>query len=56
VGVVCPLEEVRVDLQVMLGFRVAELTGDVEDVQAVGDQQRREAVAERVERQLSRPF
>jgi hypothetical protein len=46
------LEQVRVDLESDARVRVAELAADVDDVQPVGDQQRGEAVAERVKRQL----
>jgi hypothetical protein len=43
------LEQVRVDLQGDVRVCVAELTGDEDDVQASGDQQRGIAVAKRVE-------
>jgi hypothetical protein len=48
------VEQVRVDLQGDARVGVTELARDVDDVQPVRDQQRGEAVAERVERQLSR--
>lgn len=50
-GVVCAGEQVGVDLECDAGVGVAELARDEHDVEAVGDQQRGEAVAERVQRQ-----
>jgi hypothetical protein len=52
--VVGVFEQVRVDLQGDVRVGVAELAADVDDVQAFGDQERGEAVAERVERELAR--
>jgi hypothetical protein len=52
--VVGAVEQVRVHLQGDAGIRVPELAADVDDVQPVRDQERGEAVAERVERELSR--
>ena len=49
-----PVEQVRVDLQGDARVGVAELAADVDDVQAVRDQERGETVAERVQRELSR--
>jgi hypothetical protein len=50
--VVGAVEKVRVDLQRDARVRVAELTADVDDVQALRDQERGEAVPERMEGEL----
>ena len=45
-GMLGPVEQVRVDLQGDARVGVAELTADVDEVQAFGDQERCEAVPE----------
>jgi hypothetical protein len=55
VGVVCLLEQVRVDLERDLRVGVPELAGGEDDVQALGDQERGEAVPKGLEREPSGP-
>jgi hypothetical protein len=50
-GMVGALEQVRVHLERDVRVGVAELAGDVDDVETVGDQQRGEAMPERVQGQ-----
>jgi hypothetical protein len=49
--VVGAFEQVRVDAERDARGRVPELAGDKDDVQALGDQERGEAVPERVQRE-----
>jgi hypothetical protein len=51
--VVGALEQVRVDLKGDVRVGVSELAADEDDVQSVGDQERGEAIVERVEGQLA---